>query len=228
LTAAEELMKITPKTNFLIKSILAGIIGGKALSFYWGFASDTQPGLFTAHFQEFFGFILVFWLVLGDNFKIKDWLFAGIVGSAVYALFLVYLKLPPYPIHNKFSISTIAFIEWTASHAFAAILGSIPQWIVMRRKLSKAYTWIVVNAFWYGLLAVYSYVQIVTTVYLLDGKLGENSSWFYLWVLRLSGDPTTMSLGYLMGYGLFGLMLGYALFNIIQHKDAAIKNAVSN
>jgi hypothetical protein len=218
-------MKITPKTNFLIKSIVAGIIGGKALSFYWGFASDTQPGLLLQHFQEFFGFILVFWLVLGDNFKIKDWLLAGIVGSAVYALFLVYLKLPPYPVGNKMPISIIALVEWIASHAFAAILGSIPQWIVMGRKSSKAYTWIVANGLWYALLAVYSYVQIVTTVYLLDGKLGEGPFGFYLWTLRLSGNSAAMTLGYLLGHGLFGLMLGYALFNIVQYKDAVTEKA---
>ena len=213
-------MKISPKINFLIKAILAGIIGGKATTYYyWGFASDTNPGRLLEHFQEFLGFVLVFWLVFGNNLKIKNWLLAGIVGSAVYALISVYLKLPPYPVHYKLSMSTITLLEWVASHVLVAILGATPQWIVMRKKSSKAILWVVAIALGYGLFAVNSYAGIAFSTYLFDGNIGEMPSWLYIWAVKYSGFSATGSLGYLIRYGVFGLLLGFALFNIIEHMN---------
>src|SRR5688572_27995027 len=78
----------TYKLNFLIKSFIAGIIGSTALYFYWDIGNEVVDRILT-NFHWHFGGVVIFWLWLGNDLRIKGWLMTGFVGSLIYSFAIV-------------------------------------------------------------------------------------------------------------------------------------------
>jgi hypothetical protein len=177
------------KTMFFFKAFLAGIIGSSALYYYWG-NENTTIDLILINFHRYFGVVIIFWFWLGKKLSVKGWLRAGFIGSVIYSITIVL---------------TTNLAEQLIGKPFESL------WFVSRRTLNQAYLWIVVNGLGYGALRFF---------YWLSTYSYENDLLSFRQFIRSMTDVQWFNnLSHAIRYGLFGMILGFALYNFIQSKS---------
>lgn len=198
------------KNMFFFKAFLAGIIGSSALYYYWGLNNETLDYMLV-NFHWYFGEVIIFWFWLGKELSVKGWFRAGFVGSIIYSVTLVVAQTIAERLIGKPFESLWVDAVFILISIAAGGLGAIPQWFVSRKVFEKAYQWIVVNAIGYGVLRF---------IYWLNTYSYENNILSFRQIIQNMPDVQWFNnLSNAFRYGLFGIILGIALYNFIQSKS---------
>lgn len=197
------------KRKFYIKAALIGALGTSISSYsYYNLehVSINVPILITIMvFMEHFQFVLLFWLAFENKIQVKNWVFAGFLGSLFYAISFWMIRGFYY-----LEPSRIYFFD----QLFIGALGAIPICLALRKHYPKAFLWVLANAIGYAFIGVFRLIwswvlsirimQDVSGYSFLTGQLIPNG----LWVIA---------------YSLFGLVLGMYLDKIINDGGVVIK-----
>jgi len=191
------------RRKFLLKALIVGALGTSIGTYDYNMLegkSISVPLWFTivvliSHFR----IILLFWLAFENQIKAKKWLFAGFVGSLVYAtLFWIF---------GEFISFETAKLLIILKQLIIGALSAVPVWVVLKVNYSKAHLWIIANAIGYALLEVY-----ITNINFIS-SIGIISKVVHYSFLTLQ---FTLDGFWVIGYALFGLLLGVFVYKIIE------------
>ena len=193
----------TEMRKFLLKAIFIGALGTLIGTSDYSRLDSTSINvpiwftimIFVSHFQ----IILLFWLAFENQIKGKNWLFAGFIGSTIYAILF-------WLFGSFISEETSQFLI-ILKQLFIGTMSAIPLWVVFKANYPKAYLWIVANAIGYTFIEVY-----ITNIHFISGS--EIISGF------VNYSILTMQIGvnglWITGYTLLGLILGIFSYKMIE------------
>jgi len=193
----------TEMRKFLLKAIFIGALGTLMGTSDYSRLDRTSINvpiwftimIFVSHFQ----IILLFWLAFENQIKAKNWLFAGFIGSMVYAIL--------FWLFGSFVSDETSQFVIILKQLFIGTLSAIPLWTVFKVNYPKAYLWIIANAIGYIFIEVY-----ITNIHFISGN--EIISRF------INYSFLTMQVGvngvWMIGYTLLGLILGIFSYKMIE------------
>ena len=193
----------TEMRKFLLKAIFIGALGTLIGTSDYSRLDSTNINvpiwftimIFVSHFQ----IILLFWLAFENQIKAKNWLFAGFIGSTIYAIL--------YWLLGSFVSDETSQFLIILKQLFIGALSAFPLWIAFKVNYPKAYLWIIANAIGYTFIEIY-----ITNIHFISGNETIRSFVNYSFLSMQVGVNGV----WIAGYTLLGLILGIFSYKMIE------------
>ncbi len=186
-----------------------------------GFIVDLQSLI-----REFlvYSFVVLGIWILTARFHIKNWLHAGLAGSAIYSALLLLFQ---HIIAAEYSYDSL----WKGAvlvleGCLAAGLAALPQWFVLRKAIPTAYKWLIANSTGYGILYFLGWFRLFAFKQWVLRPPGRDNPILYQTLQHWGGHQPTREAVLGVGFGLLGALLGLALLDLFKNDKPA--NLVSS
>jgi hypothetical protein len=194
------------KWKFLVKAALVGILGMSAVNYsYTGVSFDVQMWITVLVFIDYFRVVLLFWIAFENQIKSKKWIFAGLIGSLIYALSF-------WVLHGVISPQPTPLLN-VVEQLFIGAISAIPIWIVLKPNYTRAHLWIEANVIGYAFVGFF---PVFRDWILSIEPINKATFSSFLTVQVIPGIMQTVA------FALFGLFLGIILSEIIKSSSSQL------
>ncbi len=151
-----------PAAKFFFKAALVGLFSVNLLAYYSAGLSGHRIPMWSAfwNFEAYFALVLLIWLAFENDLRLKNWIFAGLVGGLLYALSAGVLLdvLSDKPSNAMFIFERL----------FSGAISAVPLGLVLRSRFSGWRLWIIVSSIGCCLLSRIFATPFLKLPYLID------------------------------------------------------------
>lgn len=151
-------------------------------------------------FRDFLGhfsIVFVFWLIIPEVYRKKNWIWAGLLGSLIFSIRFFAIAKMFYQLTAP-ELSTL--MMWTKI-GFAG-LGALPQWLILRKTHKNAWLWVVGNMIAFGFTSLPSLLEFKNVNFIT----GTDNTILLEWT-----KTVLYALPFYIGNALLGLSLGLSI-----------------
>lgn len=198
---------LTVKQKTLLKSIAAGLLIVQGFGFSGTEITLMPFWIALRDFTSHFAIIFVFWLIIPEVYRQKNWIWAGILGSLIFSIrFFVIAKF-----FYQLTMPELSILIMGTKIGFAG-LGAVPQWLILRKKYKNAWLWVVGNMIAFSFTSLPSLLDLKNMSFItgIDNiiLLEWTKAFFY-------------ALPFYIGNALLGLSLGLSIILFFEENKSA-------